>query len=98
MLKGAHSLLEHHQIGLIYFELIFSKMYDDLPRFHEMLSYLSDHQYTLVSVYDPHFQHNLFSWMDVLYVSDLYYKKWAETERVPAVQERACAEGADCAK
>ena len=68
--RGAEHLMNEGRIGLIYFEFIFSKMYQNLPTFHEVFRFLSDHNFSLVSFYEPHFQQDLLSWTDVLFVNN----------------------------
>lgn len=58
-----------NRIGLIYFEFIFSDMYKDLPRFDEVFRYLIDHNFALVAIYDQHFQDEILSWTDVLFIN-----------------------------
>lgn len=67
--KGASRLIMENKIGLIYFEFIFSDMYKNLPLFHDVLRYLSVHNFDLVTFYEPFFQKDLISWTDVLFIS-----------------------------
>lgn len=76
--KGAKRLMDEKKIGLIYFEFIFSKMYANLPAFDHVFRYLSDEGFLLVSFYDFHYQKELASWTDALFISRDYYKKRVE--------------------
>ncbi len=71
--KGAERLLNEGKIGLVYFELILSDMYEGLPGIDELFRFLLARNYRLVSIYDIHHQGDLVGWMDVLFVQlDLY--------------------------
>jgi FkbM family methyltransferase len=67
--KGAQRLMDENRIGLIYFEFIFSDMYENLPSFDEVFRYLVEKGYSLVSFYDFHFQNKLASWTDALFIN-----------------------------
>lgn len=75
--KGASRLMKENRIGLVYFEFIFSDMYKNLPSFDEVFRYLSDRNFALVAFYDQHFQDELISWADVLFVSRDFNRKKA---------------------
>ncbi len=70
--KGAERLMNENKIGLIYFEFIFSDMYKNLPAFHEVFRYLQEHDFSLVSFYESHFQQDLVSWTDVMFINRAY--------------------------
>lgn len=67
--KGADRLMENNSIAMIYFEFIFSDMYEQLPSFDEVFRYLSDRGFALVAFYEQHFQDELVSWTDALFIS-----------------------------
>lgn len=67
--KGASRLMDRNKIALIYFEIIFSDMYKNLPLFYEIFRYLSERNFSLVSFYDQHYQKDLVSWTDALFVN-----------------------------
>ena len=69
VLKGANDMLENNRIGMIYFEIIFSDMYKNLPRFDEIYAYLTDRGYKLVTFYRFHYQERLAGWTDALFIS-----------------------------
>ena len=73
--KGASQLMSENRIGLIYFEFIFSDMYQGSPLFHEMFQYLSQKNFSLVTFYDSNFQQDLVSWTDVLFINRDYHQK-----------------------
>jgi len=73
--KGAERLIEEGKIGLIYFEFIFSRMYEHLPVFDEVFRFLTQRGYSLVNMYDPHFQEDVLSWADLLFVNTVSYKR-----------------------
>ena len=80
--KGASELMKENRIGLIYFEFIFSDMYKDLPPFHDVFGYLSENGFALVTLYDSHFQKELVSWTDALFINRDYNLKRVEQGRV----------------
>ena len=57
--KGASHLMEENRIALIYFEVIFSDMYKNLPSFHDVFRYLAERNFSLVAFYQSHFQNEL---------------------------------------
>jgi hypothetical protein len=67
--KGARKLMAQSRILLIFCEVIFSDMYEGLPRFHEILQFMEENGFTLVSVYEQRFKNGVVSWADVLFVS-----------------------------
>jgi len=76
--KGAKQLMNSKQIGLIYFEFIFSDMYKHLPSFDQVFQYLTNKGFLLVSFYEFHFQKQLASWSDALFINRDYYNKTVE--------------------
>jgi FkbM family methyltransferase len=70
--KGAEGTIRAKQIGLIYFEIIFSDMYEDLPSFSQIYEYLTTRDFLLVSFYQFHYQKQLASWADALFVHKSY--------------------------
>lgn len=75
VLKGAKGLMDENRIGLVYFEFIFSHMYANLPAFDDVFRYLTDKGFLLVSFYDLHFQKELMSWADAMFINCDYYGK-----------------------
>lgn len=74
ILKGAETIISNNGIGLIYLEVIFSKMYDNLPSLGDLYNLLNKKGYKLVSIYTIHYQNNLASWSDLLFVHESYIK------------------------
>ena len=72
--KGAEQAMRRNRIGLLYFEFIFSDMYQGLARFDEVFGHLVDRGFLLVSIYDITHQNNLASWTDALFVNQEYYR------------------------
>jgi FkbM family methyltransferase len=75
--KGAEQALAANRIGLVYFEFIFSDMYKRLPGFDEVFRHLADRNFSLVAIYDFHYQNRLASFADVLFVNREYYAQTA---------------------
>ena len=69
VLKGARSLMVKNQIQMIFTEVIFSKMYRDLPDFDEAYRFLLDNNFKLVSFYSFYYSDNLASWSDALFLN-----------------------------
>ena len=82
VLKGAEGLLKENRIGIIYFEVIFSKMYKEAPSFCEILSYLLNHNFVMVGFYEQGYQHDLLSWTDVMFIN-VDYKKSLINQKIP---------------
>jgi len=80
--KGARRLMSENRIGTIYFEFTFSDMYKDLPSFYDVFRYLSENNFDLVTFYEPHFQEELVSWTDALFINRDYYLKIIEQRHV----------------
>ncbi len=72
VLKGAERLMAHGRIKLIYIEIIFSRMYEKLPRADEVYAYLADHGFSLVSFYEIHYQRERAGWADALFINPDY--------------------------
>jgi FkbM family methyltransferase len=75
--KGAKEMMRENRIRMIYFEIIFSEMYRNLPRVDEVFRYLYDSHFTLVSFYSIFFQKHLASWTDALFINREFH--WRET-------------------
>jgi FkbM family methyltransferase len=89
VLKGARQLMNENRIGLIYFEVIFSEMYKNLPQVHEILKYLHENNYSLVTFYEQFYQEELLSWTDALFINQEYYQKTIEQWRKTGVRVNA---------
>ena len=68
VIKGAKEMLLSGKIRLLYFEIIFSDMYKNVPRFSEVYDFLLDHGFVLVSLYEFHYQKGLAGWTDGLFI------------------------------
>lgn len=73
--RGATELMRDNRIGLIYFEIIFSQMYHGMPGFDETFRFLLGHNFQLVTFYRPHFQNDLVSWTDALFINRKLYEQ-----------------------
>ena len=67
VLKGAENILESRRIHLVYTEINLSTMYEGQASFDEIYRFLSDRDFTLVSVYELHAR-----WMDCLFVNSSF--------------------------
>jgi FkbM family methyltransferase len=79
--KGAEELMSQNRIGLIYFEIILSRMYENLPSFQETMGYLLDRNFILVSFYESNFQNDVTSWTDALLINREFHKRFLEDVR-----------------
>lgn len=70
--KGARERFAQHRIHLVYTEIIFSRMYKDLPRFDAIYGFLADQGLSLVSFYSMHYQNKRAGWSDALFVDPEY--------------------------
>jgi FkbM family methyltransferase len=68
ILKGSKRMLNEGRIRMIYLEMIFSKIYQNLPRMDEIYAFLSDHGFELYAFYNFHVQNDRASWADALFV------------------------------
>ena len=68
VIKGAKEMIVAGKIRLLYFEIIFSDMYKNVPRFSEVYDFLLDHGFVLVSLYEFHYQKGLEGWTDGLFM------------------------------
>lgn len=67
--KGASRLMDENRIALVYFEFIFSDMYQNLPPFDEVFRYLTGKGFDLVTFYEAHFQDEVVGWTDCLFIN-----------------------------
>lgn len=67
--QGASQLMKEERIALIYFEFIFSEMYENLPSFDDVFRHLRKYNFSLVAFYGQHFQKDLVSWTDLLFIN-----------------------------
>jgi len=70
--RGADRLLSEGRIGLVYFEVTLSGLYEGLPSLDELFRRLVDRGYRLVSIYDLNHQDGLLGWMDAMFVHTDY--------------------------
>jgi FkbM family methyltransferase len=71
--KGAERTIRENKIGLIYFEIIFSDMYKNLPSFGQTYDFLMSRDFLLVSFYQFYYQKRLAGWTDALFVQRSCY-------------------------
>ena len=72
--KGAERTMSANNVGLIYFEIIFSDMYKNLPPFAQVFDFLINRDFLLVSFYEFFYQNQLASWTDALFVHKSYLR------------------------
>ena len=73
VLKGAHSLMDNNRIQMIFMEVIFSNMYQDLPPFDEVYRFLLANNFRLVAFYKfIHAFGEKTGWSDALFLNTEY--------------------------
>lgn len=68
VLKGASQMLKERRVHLIFFEVVFSKIYVGLPRLDQIYGFLADHGYELITFYRMYFQHDRACFTDALFM------------------------------
>ena len=79
--KGARDIMARRGIHLVYFEVIFSDMYKNLPSFDQTYRYLLDQGFLMVAFYQFHFQSGVAGWSDVLFVDAEHHRRFAADNR-----------------
>jgi len=69
VLKGSTGLMSTKAIRLIYMEVTFSEMYEELPPLEQLYRLLGDHGFRLVAVYNFVVQDGVAGWCDALFTS-----------------------------
>ncbi len=67
--KGAERMFATNAIKLVYCELIFSDMYQNMPSFCEVFDFLAKRNFVLVSFYDIAYEKKVASWTDGLFIN-----------------------------
>lgn len=73
--RGASSLMKNGRIDLLYYEAIFSDLYQNAPGFCEILNFLKSNGFELVTFYQSNMLNDLLGWVDVLFVSRSFYER-----------------------
>lgn len=84
VIKGARQMIAENRVHLIYLELIFSHMYEGLPRFDEIYGHLADSGFKLVCFYRFSFQHDRAAVSDAMFVNPSYGKQTGGLHRACA--------------
>ena len=86
VLKGCKKLFAEKRVDLVYYEAIVSNMYDSLPPFYDVFRFLAEGGFSLVSLYDQHYQNGMLSWTDVLFArTELDQREGVTVAAQPAV-------------
>lgn len=70
--KGAEYMIQSNKIGVIYCEINFREIYQDLPTFTEIYDFLKSRDFLLVSFYKFYYINNLAGWTDALFIHKSY--------------------------
>ena len=68
-LHGAAELLHGHRVGVVYCEVLFRKLYERQPLFHDVSAFLQAHGYRLINLYNPVHHGREMQWADALFAS-----------------------------
>lgn len=68
VLHGASAMMDQGLVDCVFFEVIFSELYQGIPRFDRVFSFLLDHGFVLVSIYDIHMKRGVAAWADALFI------------------------------
>jgi FkbM family methyltransferase len=75
VLKGAQAMLERNAIHLLYMEITFSDLYQDLPSFDRIYRFLADNRFHLVSFYQFFYEEDIAGWSDALFINRQYARE-----------------------
>ena len=68
VLRGAEQMLSQSLIKSVLVEITFIEIYQGAPRFDEVLSFLLNSNFRLISLYDVVFRRDALAWADALFV------------------------------
>jgi FkbM family methyltransferase len=69
VLRGADGLFRTGRVGLVYVEIIFSPLYEDLPSLDVLYRFLRDREMRLVALYDYVMSDGVAAWCDGLFAA-----------------------------
>lgn len=75
VIKGARGMMSQNRVYLVYFEFIYSDMYQKLPRIDEVFRYMYDSNFLLVNFYDSNMANRVLSWNDMMFINRDFYEK-----------------------
>jgi FkbM family methyltransferase len=67
VLRGSERMFAEKRIKLVYLELTFAPLYENLPRFDQLYGFLTDRDFDLVGLYDLHYRNDKLGWADALF-------------------------------
>jgi FkbM family methyltransferase len=67
VIRGAERMLVEGRIKLIFMEINFFEIYEDLPRFDEIFSFVAGKGFSLVSFYRFYYRNDRIAWTDALF-------------------------------
>jgi len=70
--KGAKKSMQENKIGLLYFEVTFIDMYQNLPSFGELYDFAINNGFELITIYPIIYKNNRAGWTDVLFKHKSY--------------------------
>jgi FkbM family methyltransferase len=67
--KGAQRMMRENRVGLIYSEINFDEIYENLPPFDEIFRFLREQDFVLAAFYKMEFKRQIVGWTDALFVN-----------------------------
>jgi FkbM family methyltransferase len=68
VLRGAEKMLSGNLIRSVLVEITFIEIYQGAPRFDQVLGFLLDRRFRLISLYDVVYRRNAIAWADALFI------------------------------
>ena len=65
--KGAESLMNENRIGVLYFEVMFSDMYENAPKIDDIFRFLTGNDFVFITYYPMQYRQNRPYWTDALF-------------------------------
>lgn len=70
--KGAKDLMMKDKIGLLFFEVTFVELYENLPKLGELFTLLESNRFKLIGIYDHNYIDGKLGWCDLLFVNNKF--------------------------
>jgi FkbM family methyltransferase len=67
VLRGGERMFAEKRVKLVYLEVTFAPLYENLPRFDQLYGFLADCDFDLIGLYDLHYRNDKLGWADALF-------------------------------
>jgi FkbM family methyltransferase len=67
VLRGGERMFAEKRVRLVYLEVTFAPLYENLPRFDQLYGFLADRDFDLIGLYDLHYRNDKLGWADALF-------------------------------